>query len=95
MRPVTALILLMFPVLVLAQQDVPGERHPLFRSDEVLKAVVTAPISQAYAQRHMDVRIWFPGQWTYINEEGDTKRLEVSIRTRGHFRWLMLRSCST
>jgi hypothetical protein len=63
-----------------------GGKHPLFQNDAVLKAVVTAPISQAYAQRHQDVRIYFPGQWTYIDEDGETKRLEVAVRTRGHLR---------
>jgi len=63
-----------------------ADKHPLFQSHDVLKAVITAPISQAYAQRHKDVRIYFPGQWTYIDEESQTQRLQVSIRTRGHFR---------
>ena len=63
-----------------------SDRHPLFQDDTVLKAVLTAPISQAYAQRHQEARIYFPGQWTYIDEHGETQRLEVSIRTRGHFR---------
>ena len=81
--------LLIFTVLwapAWAQEDAAGGRHPLFQTDTVLKAVLTAPISQAYAQRHQDVRIYFPGQWTYIDEDGETKRLEVSIRTRGNFR---------
>lgn len=86
MRFTKLLILLVFPICAQAQDSAPSERLPLFRSDEVLKAVLTAPISQAYAQRHQDVRIYLPGQWTYIDEDGDTERLEVSIRTRGHFR---------
>ena len=62
------------------------ERNPLFQNDAVVKAVLTAPISQVYAQRHQDVRIYFPGQWTYTTEDGATQRLDVSIRTRGIFR---------
>ncbi|MEJ2255781.1 MAG: hypothetical protein P8X98_02055 [Woeseiaceae bacterium] len=61
-------------------------RKPLFREHEPLTAVLTAPISQAYAQRHSDVRLYFPGQWTYLDEEGETQRLDVSIRIRGNFR---------
>lgn len=86
MRFAKLLILFAFPMCSLAQDAEPSERLPLFRSDEVLKAVLTAPISQAYAHRHQEVRIYLPGQWTYIDDNGDTERLEVSIRTRGHFR---------
>jgi hypothetical protein len=63
-----------------------AERKPLFRVHEPLKAVLTAPISQAYAQRHSDVRLYFPGQWAYVDESGETQRLQVSIRLRGNFR---------
>ena len=62
------------------------ERKPLFRDHSVLKAVLTAPISQAYAQRTSDVRLYFPGQWTYLDEAGESQRLSVSIRIRGNFR---------
>ena len=58
----------------------------LFQDDSVIKAVLTAPITQAYAQRGQDVRIYLPGQWTYTTAEGTTQRLDVSIRTRGLFR---------
>jgi hypothetical protein len=63
-----------------------SERAPLFQDESVIKAVLTAPISQAYAQRDQDVRIYFPGQWTYSTASGETQRLDVSIRTRGLFR---------
>lgn len=63
-----------------------AERDPLFQDDTVVKAVLTAPIAQAYAQRDQDVRIYFPGQWTYTTSDGSTQRLDVSIRTRGLFR---------
>ena len=32
------------------------------------------------------MRLYFPGQWTYIESDGSTRRLDVSIRTRGNFR---------
>ena len=63
-----------------------AERNPLFQDDSVVKAVLTAPIAQAYAQRDQDVRLYLPGQWTYTETDGSSKRLEVSIRTRGLFR---------
>jgi len=62
------------------------ERKPLFQDDTVIKAVLTAPIAQAYAQRDQEVRIYLPGQWTYANGDDETRRLDVSIRTRGLFR---------
>jgi len=78
-----ALILLAFGA---AADDKTTERNPLFQDDVVLKAVLTAPIAQAYAQRDQDVRIYIPGQWSYTTAEGTTQRLDVSIRTRGIFR---------
>lgn len=63
-----------------------AEKKPLFQDDSVIKAVLTAPIAQAYAQRDQDVRIYLPGQWSYTTAEGATQRLDVSIRTRGIFR---------
>ena len=73
-------------LIALAGPVAAAERAPLFQDDVVMKAVLTAPISQAYAQRDQDVRIYFPGQWTYTDSEGETQRLDVSIRTRGNFR---------
>lgn len=62
------------------------ERDPLFQDPSVLRAVLTAPLSQAYAQRTQDVRIYFPGHWSYTKEDGTTQRLDIGIRTRGVFR---------
>lgn len=72
--------------LLLAGTIDAAERKPLFRNHEPLKAVLTAPISQAYAQRQSDVRLYFPGQWAYIDDDGEKQRLQVSIRLRGNFR---------
>lgn len=63
-----------------------AERKPLFRDHEPLTAVLTAPLTQAYAQRFSDVRLYFPGQWAYIDDNGEKQRLQVSIRLRGNFR---------
>ncbi len=63
-----------------------AEKKPLFQDDTVIKAVLTAPIAQAYAQREQDVRIYIPGYFSYADESGDSRRLDVSIRTRGLFR---------
>ena len=72
--------------LLLANAVDAAERKPLFRDHTPLKAVLTAPISQAYAQRKSNVRLYFPGHWSYIDENGETQRLQVSIRLRGNFR---------
>ena len=72
--------------LLSALDAVAKEKNPLFQDDSVIKAVLTAPIAQAYSQRNQEVRIYLPGQWTYANGDGETKRLDVSIRTRGLFR---------
>ena len=80
------LILFGLPLAVQAQEGSASDRHPLFQDDAVLKAVLTAPISQAYAQRDSEVRLYFPGQWAYIDDNGETQRLQVSIRLRGNFR---------
>ena len=77
---------LSLPFFVLLYAPSIAQDHPLFENDAVLKAVLTAPIAQTYAQRHQDVRLYYPGQWTYVDEDGVTKRLDVSIRTRGRFR---------
>lgn len=77
---------LMLLLLALADDASAAKEHPLFQRDTVLKAVLTAPITQTYAQRHQDVRIYFPGQWTYVDADSMTQRLDVSIRTRGNFR---------
>ncbi len=63
-----------------------AERKPLFQDHATLKAVLTAPIVQTYAQRMLDVRLYHPGQWTFTNADGESQRLDVSIRIRGNFR---------
>ena len=72
--------------LGLASNAGASERDPLFQDHTILKAVLTAPIAQTYAQRNSEVRLYHPGQWTYIDQTGETKRLDVSIRIRGNFR---------
>lgn len=73
-------------MLIVASVANAQDGHPLFHTDEVLKAVLAAPISQTYGQKYQDVRLYHPGQWTYIDSNGETQRLAVSIRTRGDFR---------
>lgn len=59
---------------------------PLFADDAPFRAVLTAPISQAFAQKNQHSRLYLPAQWSYVDDAGETVRLDVSIRTRGDFR---------
>lgn len=59
---------------------------PLFDEDAVIDVMLTAPISQAYAQKKEDARDYFPGHWAFTNSDRIEQRLDVSIRTRGNFR---------
>ena len=70
-------LLISILVLAIASSAAASERDPLFAEHETLKAVLTAPISQTYAQRDSDVRLYFPGQWTFLNEDGESQRLDV------------------
>ena len=79
-------IILAIALLVASGSTAAAERKPLFRDHAVLKAVLTAPISQVHALRYSDSRVYAPGQWSYLDENGETQRLEVSIRLRGNFR---------
>ncbi len=75
---------------LLAAQSGAANEAPLFATDDVLKAALTAPLSQAYAQKKQDKRLYLEGSWSY-REGDDTVRLPVKIRTRGKSR---RRDCS-
>jgi hypothetical protein len=77
--------LLLLP-LVLTPPSAAAEDLPLFQDDEILQAVLTAPIAQAYARKLQEPQIYFPGSWSYVGENGESAELDVSIRTRGNFR---------
>jgi hypothetical protein len=81
-RPLFALFLAALMTPVLGE----SERQPLFQDHEIIKAVLTAPIAQAYAQRKQEVRLYIPGNFVYADADGASHRLDVSIRTRGLFR---------
>ncbi|MEP5569396.1 MAG: hypothetical protein ABJN62_16260 [Halioglobus sp.] len=57
----------------------------LFSSDELFKAVLTAPILQAYGQKKQEDRLYLGGHWSQKKGE-ETERVSVKIRTRGNFR---------
>ncbi|MBT8098804.1 MAG: hypothetical protein KJO82_03595 [Gammaproteobacteria bacterium] len=78
--------ILLCSALLLSGRTSVADGHPLFEEDTILKAVVSAPLAQTYGQKRQEVRFYMPGQWSYIETEGETQRLDVSIRTRGDFR---------
>ena len=82
MRIISTLLLSILASPVLGDSD----RLPLFQDDSILKAVVTAPIAQAYAQRKQDVRLYLPGNFVYIEADGNRQRLDASIRALALFR---------
>lgn len=57
----------------------------LFASEEPFRAVLTAPLKQAYAQKNQDDRLYLAGKWSYRDVD-DTVALPVKIRTRGNYR---------
>ncbi|MEM7277633.1 MAG: hypothetical protein AAF385_05855 [Pseudomonadota bacterium] len=62
------------------------EPKPLFLEAAPLKAVLSAPMRQLNKQKRSDERMFLPGHWSYVNSEGVTNRLDISVRTRGVFR---------
>lgn len=72
--------LLMMPAFVHG-----AEAPPLFSSESTLKAVLTAPILQAYGQKKQEDRLYLEGHWAYKAAE-ENERLSVKIRTRGNYR---------
>lgn len=74
-----SLLLLLTPALGRAAPS------PLFSGDTTLKAVLTAPIGQAYQQKKQEKRLYLEGHWSYREGE-QTVRYPVKIRTRGNYR---------
>lgn len=74
-----------FLFLLLAPALCRAAPTPLFSSDAPLKAVLTAPISQAYQQKGQEQRLYLEGHWSYLDGDA-TVRYPVKIRTRGNYR---------
>ncbi len=67
-------------------QSAPARAAPLFESDDVLRSVLTAPLSQVYDQRNIESPPYLPGTWAYTAADGSIVRLDLQVRTRGRFR---------
>lgn len=62
-----------------------AEAPPLFQTREPMKAVLTAPLFQAYKDKNNKDRLYLEGSWAQRHGE-QTERLRVKIRTRGNYR---------
>ncbi len=63
-----------------------ADENILFAEDTTIPMVLTAPLTQIYAQKKSDVRLYMPGAIAYQALDGGKQRLELSVRTRGVFR---------
>lgn len=78
---VIACLLLVFPALCVSAAPEP----PLFSTKAPFKAVLTAPVHQAYSQKKQEKRLYLEGKWSYKGD-ADSVALPVKIRTRGNYR---------
>lgn len=79
-----AFFLLLF-VLMLPVNATAMEEPPLFSSREPIKAVLSAPLFQAYKDKMKEDRLYLEGTWAQKRGE-QTERLSVKIRARGNYR---------
>jgi len=57
---------------------------PLFQGDEILHMTITAPLTTLVRERSKDD--YLPGVIQYTEADGNAVKLDLEIRTRGHFR---------
>ena len=76
----------LFSLLSLCSGQAYASELRLFADDTVLNAVLSAPLTQVYAQKKEDVRLYMPGSLSFLAADGSKQRLELSIKTRGVFR---------
>ena len=80
-----ALTVVMFTFLTLsASAEVKNMPDPLFQGDEILHMTITAPLTTLVRERPKDN--YLPGVIQYMNADGTVVKLDLEIRTRGHFR---------
>ena len=85
LRAMTMPRLIILLLLINSASVYGSDSSPLFLSDEPFKAVLTAPILQAYGQKKQEDRLYLEGHWSQKKGE-ETERVSVKIRTRGNFR---------
>ena len=75
-----------FIALALSICQNPIQAQELFKDDSVLNIVLTAPLKQVYRESNKEVRLWMPSHLAYTENDGQTKRIDLAVRTRGVFR---------
>lgn len=77
---------ILFLALLLLPLTSPGASEvPLFASPEPLRAVLNAPILEAYRNKNREDRLYLQGNWSH-KAGAQAERLSVKIRTRGNYR---------
>ncbi len=79
-------ILMAFSAWLLSIQAHSQAVTPLFAAEEPLTAVLSAPLYQMIRQKDQDSRLYMDGKWAYKLEDGNIKRLDLKVRSRGNFR---------
>jgi len=77
--------LLLTLLLLTSACPLAAEESTLFSSREPLRAVLNAPVFQAYNDKMKQDRLYLQGSWTQKRGE-QTERLSVKIRARGNYR---------
>ncbi len=81
-------ILLIVTYLILvapgAPAQEPGDTDRLFRSDEILEVIITAPMKTLLGERPNDR--YLRGTLSYEEADGSVVNFDIGIRTRGNFR---------
>jgi hypothetical protein len=62
-------------------------KKPLFKSDEPLKAALSATLSQLYKQKKQEVRLYQDATLSF-RSDGGTQKANLKVRTRGNWRRL-------
>ena len=79
------LTMVMFTFLTLsASAEMRQAPDPLFQGDEILHMNITAPLTTLVRERPKDD--YLPGEIQYTEADGTVVKLDLEIRTRGHFR---------
>ena len=80
----TVVILLFMSPAVTALAEESETPDPLFQDVDILEATITAPLTTLVKERPKED--YLPGVFQYSEADGTAVKLDIEIRTRGHFR---------
>jgi hypothetical protein len=84
-RPLTCLGTLALALLGLFTSAAAADAQPLFRSDAVLEVTLTTNLRDLLRVRDSTKLAWHAADFAWV-DGGDTARVAVEVRARGHFR---------